>query len=249
MKILRKFLKKLLVVLLLFIYIGLFRFSLTKYGIIGIIILHLLLFILAFIYYLLKSITKQLLLLPDQYKFDFDKTYQIIEDFGLASKVSREDLKKFLDEKWTTGKKYSRGDIQFKIHYLLHENNKGIYVDWRWSPKNVLFIINRVLYPKLQYEIDEKILNKTTKEDLTHKDTRTWDFNDAEWVIKGKIEGQTIDTTCSLNSPSEFVDYLNPVLEKKLDGKLVEHASDGDSYGFLLLPLDKYQELIKNPIL
>lgn len=161
------------------------------------------------------------------------EAYKVIQDFGLENRVPQQSLEESLN-KWTKGS-FKSSKVKGFLQYFLQDHKKGIFVDWNWRPEEVLHELNHKLGADLKYKINkQKFINEGPK---------------SIWELDCEIESDKLVLEIPSNNPELFIEKLNPFIKDTLKGKLVPYEYDGDAYGFLLLPIDKYHQLRQNPLL
>lgn len=124
-------------------------------------------------------------------------------------------------------------DVEYTLQEILHKNNFGFKIDWKWAPEDILYNMKNTV-AHLSYSLTTKLIDKNTKEDLTHKDMRDYNIENSEWEIKGIVNNAKITVNVPFDQPTEFINYLNPLLEKRWKGKFIEHVSAEDEYAYSL---------------
>lgn len=160
------------------------------------------------------------------------EVHKVLGLFGLTEKLSQEDLKKRIEELSSRKfEKLSFDDVRYAFYEILNQEKIIVSFDWKWQPEDLFFILKSIL-PKFSYKIGKQESNEEKM----------------EFSVDFILDDQKLNTTNPFDGgPTQLVEeYLNPYISKKFNKKLVEYDTEGDSYGFVLVPLRSYSHIIKS---
>lgn len=157
--------------------------------------------------------------------------YKIVEIVDLSDKVSPEQFETEIqnlakENSSSTLEEMDPTQVPFLIQSWLLNKEKAFLLDWKWTPEDLLFNIQRLI-PEFTYEIEK------LEED---------DAND-RFDLKIKVMDETIEKTADYDKLGEFGDPVNDIVFSKFGKIFVPYETGGDDYGLILISNDKFNEL------
>lgn len=163
----------------------------------------------------------------------FKKAFKLLSLLNDKSKLSFEEFKKEvtrLSDPVRNANEITEQEIWRGFQYLLANQNLRFNLDWKWGgPDYVCKNYLAKMIPGFLYNF-----------------TKNAQISDgwSDFEIEGTIMDEPVKATVSGGIPHDFIDKIvNPILEKKIEKKLEPRTTDGDNHDFILVPLNKFDEV------